>query len=82
MSLRQNAKAPKATETEFSYQSECHCAKTSPKGVGSINSLVTSQNVTAPKLPLIDVSEQKSLVTSQNVTAPKQDYDGQEVVVV
>ena len=35
-------------------------------------SLVTSQNVTAPKLDASIVEPVPSLVTSQNVTAPKQ----------
>ena len=39
--------------------------------MGTMSSLVTSQNVTAPK-PASSVSaDATSLVTSQNVTAPK-----------
>ena len=55
----------------FSYQSECHCAKTWLEGKAFLCSLVTSQNVTAPKLIWRSVYRDCGLVTSQNVTAPK-----------
>ena len=55
----------------FSYQSECHCAKTSKAQDSKSIGLVTSQNVTAPK-PIAGIPEvREGLVTSQNVTAPK-----------
>ena len=56
----------------FSYQSECHCAKTAYFNVNHNLSLVTSQNVTAPKQSAYFLLFKSSLVTSQNVTAPKQ----------
>ena len=55
----------------FSYQSECHCAKTTQLSHCAYNRLVTSQNVTAPKLFTECVVLVFCLVTSQNVTAPK-----------
>ena len=59
----------------FSYQSECHCAKTYYTMKSQLKSLVTSQNVTAPKLVGFDAPLCNSLVTSQNVTAPKRWID-------
>ena len=56
---------------KFSYQSECHCAKTEAIRRAKIDCLVTSQNVTAPKPNIIFIGYSFSLVTSQNVTAPK-----------
>ena len=73
MSLRQNKYNPYQTGHGFSYQSECHCAKTLPLHRTDQCCLVTSQNVTAPKLICLRCSRSDSLVTSQNVTAPKQD---------
>ena len=57
--------------TRFSYQSECHCAKTRMVYLRCTRSLVTSQNVTAPKLGDALKVCRVCLVTSQNVTAPK-----------
>ena len=57
--------------TKFSYQSECHCAKTECAAVYSETGLVTSQNVTAPKPKEQRSQDSNGLVTSQNVTAPK-----------
>ena len=71
MSLRQNRLCSLVCRTWFSYQSECHCAKT-PHNVKTCDiCLVTSQNVTAPKHLYDDATGTVSLVTSQNVTAPK-----------
>ena len=61
----------------LSYQSECHCAKTCDGVEYARLSLVTSQNVTAPKLSLVVQEVLIGLVTSQNVTAPK--LDGRRV---
>ena len=72
MSLRQNLKYFNELHIMFSYQSECHCAKTYHRFTGVISSLVTSQNVTAPKPVSAGAHDLHSLVTSQNVTAPKQ----------
>ena len=55
----------------FEYQSECHCSKTVGCSSWARRCLSTSQNVTAPKLPLQDKGWSHSLSTSQNVTAPK-----------
>ena len=71
MSLRQNAPAPLQAFRGFSYQSECHCAKTQRARLRAFCCLVTSQNVTAPKLLSVSCPKKKGLVTSQNVTAPK-----------
>ena len=71
MSLRQNMDYNDCDRALFSYQSECHCAKTVLKLFSNFFSLVTSQNVTAPKRPGRDNSRPVRLVTSQNVTAPK-----------
>ena len=57
--------------TEFDYQSECHCSKTCYDPRRNGNRLITSQNVTAPKLVLSIVRTGCGLITSQNVTAPK-----------
>ena len=62
---------PVLSGIEFSYQSECHCAKTSIINASVNAGLVTSQNVTAPKLVHGGVMAVACLVTSQNVTAPK-----------
>ena len=72
MSLRQNVDLSIRTSLEFSYQSECHCAKTYGASKPIQESLVTSQNVTAPKPLGVFFMRYSSLVTSQNVTAPKQ----------
>ena len=71
MSLRQNTAKGNPITNAFSYQSECHCAKTPRRALKPILRLVTSQNVTAPKLYTDDFLQLSSLVTSQNVTAPK-----------
>ena len=71
MSLRQNLLVSVKTVLTFSYQSECHCAKTYACSLRLDRSLVTSQNVTAPKLVVLCPVTALSLVTSQNVTAPK-----------
>ena len=71
MSLRQNAETCAKIAKEFSYQSECHCAKTVMLFVRVRIRLVTSQNVTAPKHCLSRTVYNSRLVTSQNVTAPK-----------
>ena len=75
MSLRQNDFKRRWSVTVFSYQSECHCAKTEAKKLTVVLSLVTSQNVTAPKLFPRSQLPNVRLVTSQNVTAPKQNGD-------
>ena len=73
MSLRQNDFKRRWSVTVFSYQSECHCAKTEAKKLTVVLSLVTSQNVTAPKQDFQALLGHCCLVTSQNVTAPKRD---------
>ena len=73
MSLRQNMTTFPSAKLTFSYQSECHCAKTAYFNVNHNLSLVTSQNVTAPKQSAYFLLFKSSLVTSQNVTAPKLD---------
>ena len=74
MSLRQNRASEDVYVFEFSYQSECHCAKTIVPDIASFDSLVTSQNVTAPKQLGKSDKTSSCLVTSQNVTAPKHIY--------
>ena len=49
MSLRQNRSKSVEQTQQFSYQSECHCAKTGSVLWCAVLGLVTSQNVTAPK---------------------------------
>ena len=71
MSLRQNPYNVKVCDIWFSYQSECHCAKTRLLLIDTLMSLVTSQNVTAPKHEVDQLEIMSRLVTSQNVTAPK-----------
>ena len=71
MSLRQNEELVVGSTEEFSYQSECHCAKTSSSCQSYSCRLVTSQNVTAPKQFEYSILACSCLVTSQNVTAPK-----------
>ena len=71
MSLRQNLGADASVAQKFSYQSECHCAKTNDLRIDKICCLVTSQNVTAPKHCIVIRFARLCLVTSQNVTAPK-----------
>ena len=72
MSLRQNRHRVSRPGLRFSYQSECHCAKTEDEARAKGYSLVTSQNVTAPKHVALSIQRIRRLVTSQNVTAPKQ----------
>ena len=71
MSLRQNIIFCVVELFSFNYQSECHCAKTNITDLSAFDSLITSQNVTAPKLGLMPTLNIGSLITSQNVTAPK-----------
>ena len=71
MSLRQNDNPVDYENKRFSYQSECHCAKTPLMAMYENYGLVTSQNVTAPKLNSLREAINSGLVTSQNVTAPK-----------
>ena len=71
MSLRQNEMSDEQLHEKFSYQSECHCAKTMKLDKILSFRLVTSQNVTAPKHHWPELHIRASLVTSQNVTAPK-----------
>ena len=71
MSLRQNERLSLRVIYRFSYQSECHCAKTSTQRQRLQERLVTSQNVTAPKRVCFLRGKRGCLVTSQNVTAPK-----------
>ena len=56
----------------FDYQSGCHCAKTNAWCVLSLPSLITSQDVTAPKQIRGYGRCRECLITSQDVTAPKQ----------
>ena len=56
---------------QFDYQSERHCSKTGKGHSRECASLITSQNVTAPKHVLLRAAVGAGLITSQNVTAPK-----------
>ena len=54
------------------YQSERHCTKTRTIIVRWAKCVITSQNVTAPKLEVHPLQKLTRVITSQNVTAPKQ----------
>ena len=54
----------------FDYQSERHCSKTVCVDYERGNSLITSQNDTAPKPAAVVALLGVSLITSQNDTAP------------
>ena len=72
MSLRQNRQERQYRGYRFSYQSECHCAKT---GTALIKAeprfSYQSECHCAKTLSVVFVVGMR-LVTSQNVTAPKQ----------
>ena len=53
------------------YQSERHCTKTSTGSEQNQYSVITSQNVTAPKRKAAATLVAYGVITSQNVTAPK-----------
>ena len=55
----------------FDYQSVRHCSKTGAGRLDPVNSLITSQFDTAPKLEAVNDNGINGLITSQFDTAPK-----------
>ena len=71
MSLRQNAELALRASLVLSYQSECHCAKTSDQFDEEDEMLSYQSECHCAKTFGGRRGRSKSLVTSQNVTAPK-----------
>ena len=71
MSLRQNYGHVGTRNVQFSYQSECHCAKTHFNKAACSLWFSYQSECHCAKTKLINIKFHNCLVTSQNVTAPK-----------
>ena len=71
MSLRQNYYRDTIDRLKFSYQSECHCAKTLSQFLAWLEQFSYQSECHCAKTELSKEEFMKRLVTSQNVTAPK-----------
>ena len=76
MSLRQNKQAWSNLRIQFSYQSECHCAKTDVAALHLLHWFSYQSECHCAKTICHDSAHDLCLVTSQNVTAPKQSLSG------
>ena len=65
------SRRPPGRGPRFDYQSDRHCAKTAQPQADVVQSLITSQIDTAPKLQLDAAGTTCGLITSQIDTAPK-----------